>query len=423
MSDKWTNGFRAALNECLPHSFQLCVPDDEGVPPLRDPDKNGQLIYPIELDGVSTSALLDHGASTCFVDRGWIDKHNCQTRKLNKPLRLIEFSGSTNVIQRELRVEVVSFAGTQRPWSFLVSPRSPYPVVIGLDLIRSWPLYYNPRNDRILVVSASSPSFICSDSTPPIARHSEQEAPSYVTARNVYTRPVTALEADEEEESIRVRYECLPESISSSIVFSDVNGIPKYSAELGEYGAIMITCYTVTASSEEEQDALRKFIDTLPSDLKKVVDLYPRLFSPPDAASPDREVIHHIQLKPDVVPVRRPPYPLGDEKLKAMKTQVQELSNKGWVVPSSSPWGAPILFVKKKEGELRMCIDFRDLNALTIDDSYPLPRLDLLIHRAGSSQYFSKIDLASGFHQIALSPATRELTAFRLPEPVEGNTH
>ena len=66
-----------------------------------------------------------------------------------------------------------------------------------------------------------------------------------------------------------------------------------------------------------------------------------------------------------------------------------------------------------------MYIDFRNLNVLTVDNSYPLPRLDLLLHRAGASQYFSKIDLTSGFHQIALSRTTRELTAFRLPEPVE----
>ena len=70
-----------------------------------------------------------------------------------------------------------------------------------------------------------------------------------------------------------------------------------------------------------------------------------------------------------------------------------------------------------------MCIDFPDLNALTVDDSFPLLRLDLLLHRTGAARYFSKIDFASGFHQIALTLAARELTAFRLPEPVEGNTH
>ena len=70
-----------------------------------------------------------------------------------------------------------------------------------------------------------------------------------------------------------------------------------------------------------------------------------------------------------------------------------------------------------------MCINFRDLNALTIDNSFPLSCLDLMFHRAGESQFFIKIDLALGFHQIALTPKTRELTAFRLPEPVAGNTH
>ena len=138
---------------------------------------------------------------------------------------------------------------------------------------------------------------------------------------------------------------------------------------------------------------------------------------------PPREVSHHIKLKPDVVPVRRPPYPLGEAKLAAMLTQVKELAEQQWISPSCSPWGAPILFVKKKEGEWRMCIDFRDLNALTVDDSFPMPRLDVLLQRAGNAKYFSKIDLASGFHQIALTPPSCELTAFRLPEPVLGCTH
>ena len=106
-----------------------------------------------------------------------------------------------------------------------------------------------------------------------------------------------------------------------------------------------------------------------------------------------------------------------------MRSQVQDLADMGWVVPSSSPWGAPILFVRKKGGEWRLCIDFRDLNALTIDDSFPLPRIETLLHRSGNAVVFSKIDLASGYHQIAIEPSSRAPTAFRLPEPVYGCTH
>ena len=106
-----------------------------------------------------------------------------------------------------------------------------------------------------------------------------------------------------------------------------------YAAELDEDGAIAVTCYSVTASSPDEKEALRKFIDGLPRGLHEVVNKYPRLFSPPDAFSPPREVVHDIKLKPGVLPVRRPPYPLGESKLAAMKTQMQELFDKGWIAP------------------------------------------------------------------------------------------
>ena len=393
---------------------------------MNNPDDNGQLIYPISLDGRNTSALLDHGASTCFIDRSWVCQNGCKTTDLIKPLRLVEFSGTSNVLKKQLHIQNVNFAGVQRSWSFLVSPNSSYPVVIGLDLIRSWPLYYNPCNDKILVVSSRDPTLIPLDAVS--TKTNMALPPSSVCPSTTTTHTCSmALVYEEENDNEDVRISYSPPPISLESHESDTEMVEHVlqtpSAKILEDGTMLVTCHTVTASSDEEQEALKKFVDNLPSDLKAIVDKYPRLFSPPDAIPPEREVIHDIKLKPDVVPVRRPPYPLGEAKLEAMKTQIGELADKGWIVPSSSPWGAPILFVKKKEGEWRMCIDFRDLNALTVDDSFPLPRLDLLIHRAGASQYFSKIDLASGFHQIALSSLTCELTAFRLPEPVKGNTH
>ena len=105
-----------------------------------------------------------------------------------------------------------------------------------------------------------------------------------------------------------------------------------------------------------------------------------------------------------------------------MRSQVEDLSKNHWIEPSTSPWGAPILFVPKKNGDLRMCVDFRDLNALTIDDSFPLPRIEVMLHKAAGARIFSKLDLASGFHQIEVAPEARELTAFRLPEAVNGSS-
>ena len=101
---------------------------------------------------------------------------------------------------------------------------------------------------------------------------------------------------------------------------------------------------------------------------------------------------------------------------------MKDLVTQGWIETSTSPWGAPVLFVPKKNGALWLCVDFQDLNAVTIDDSYPLPRLEVLLHRAASARYFSKLDLTSGFYQIEVHVDTRPLTAFRLPEAVQGSS-
>ena len=105
-----------------------------------------------------------------------------------------------------------------------------------------------------------------------------------------------------------------------------------------------------------------------------------------------------------------------------MQEQISDLADKGWIVPSSSAWAAPILFVKKKEGTWRLCTDFRVLNALSLDDCFPLLRIETLLHRAGDASVFSKIDLASGFYQIAIDEGTKEMTAFGLPLLVKGHT-
>ena len=179
---------------------------------------------------------------------------------------------------------------------------------------------------------------------------------------------------------------------------------------------------SVTASTLEERLAVETFRSSLPSDLQEIVHEAEKLFDPPDKEPPERSVKHSIHLLPDTVPIKRRPYPLSELKLQEMRTQIKALVDSSWVEPSTSPWGAPILFVPKKDKAMRMCVDFRDLNAVTIDDSYPLPCIEVVLHRAARATHFSKIDLASGFHQIEVEPASRHLTAFRLPEPVCGSS-
>ncbi|GKB41120.1 putative reverse transcriptase domain-containing protein [Tanacetum coccineum] len=113
-----------------------------------------------------------------------------------------------------------------------------------------------------------------------------------------------------------------------------------------------------------------------------------------------RQVEFQIDLIPGVAPVAREPYRLAPSEMKELSEQLKELSDKGFIRPSSSPWGALVLFVKKKDGSFRMCIDYWELNKLTVKNRYPLLRIDDLFDQLQGSSVYSKINLRSDYHQL-----------------------
>ena len=128
---------------------------------------------------------------------------------------------------------------------------------------------------------------------------------------------------------------------------------------------------------------------------------------------PDREVEFSVDLVPGTTPISKTPYRMAPVELKALKEQLQELLDKGFIRPSVSPWGAPVLFVKKKDGSLRLCIDYRELNKVTVKNKYPLPQIDDLFDQLWGAQVFSKIDLRSGYHQLKIRAEDISKTAFQ----------
>ncbi|GJT45587.1 putative reverse transcriptase domain-containing protein [Tanacetum coccineum] len=128
---------------------------------------------------------------------------------------------------------------------------------------------------------------------------------------------------------------------------------------------------------------------------------------------PTRQVEFQINLVPGAAPVARAPYRLAPSEMKELSEQLKELSDKGFIRPSSSPWGAPVLFVKKKDGSFRMCIDYRELNKLTVKNRYPLLRIDDLFDQLQGSSVYLKIDLSSGYHQLRVREEDITKTPFR----------
>jgi hypothetical protein len=127
---------------------------------------------------------------------------------------------------------------------------------------------------------------------------------------------------------------------------------------------------------------------------------------------PDREVEFVIDLLPGTAPISKRPYQMSVEELKELKKQLTELQEAGYIRLSSSPWGASVLFVQKKDGSQRMCVDYRSLNDVTVKNKYLLPRIEDLFDRMRGARVFSKIDLRSGYHQMKIRPSDIPKTAF-----------
>ncbi|GJW84849.1 putative reverse transcriptase domain-containing protein [Tanacetum coccineum] len=162
-------------------------------------------------------------------------------------------------------------------------------------------------------------------------------------------------------------------------------------------------------AKEVEDKSEKKRLEDVP-----IVQDFPEVF-PEDLPGlpPTRQVEFQIDLVPGAAPVARAPYRLAPSEMKELSEQLKELSDKGFIRPSSSPWGAPVLFVKKKDGSFRMCIDYRELNKLTVKNRYPLPRIDDLFDQLQGSSVYSKIDLRSGYHQLRVREEDIPKTAFR----------
>jgi hypothetical protein len=144
------------------------------------------------------------------------------------------------------------------------------------------------------------------------------------------------------------------------------------------------------AQNLEDIPVACEFLDIFPEDLPGM--------------PPNWDVEFIIELQPGMAPISRWPYNMTPKELAELKVQLNELLDKGCIRPSFSPWGCPAIFVKKKDQSLRLCVDYRPLNAVTIKNKYPLPRIDILFDQVTGARVFSMFDLRSSYHQIKIHP-------------------
>ncbi|GBG92871.1 hypothetical protein CBR_g57598 [Chara braunii] len=150
----------------------------------------------------------------------------------------------------------------------------------------------------------------------------------------------------------------------------------------------------------------------IPTNIRQLLDRFPEVLAEP-RGFPERPVKHKIEIIEGSVPPKGCVYRMGQGELEELRRQIDDMIDRGWIRPSESEFGAPVLFVPKKGGKLWMCIDYRGLNRITRKNAYPLPCIDDLLDAAGGCKVFSKNDLKSGYHQIEVDPSDQHKTAFK----------
>jgi hypothetical protein len=188
--------------------------------------------------------------------------------------------------------------------------------------------------------------------------------------------------------------------ISARLVHLNSPVYGKVTLHLPAISRIKASLHHVVERRLEDIHVVREFPDVFPDDLPGM--------------PPDRAIEFKIELQSGTAPISKAPYKMSQEELAELKIQLKDLLDKGFICPSSSPWGCPALFVSKKDKGLRLCMDYRPLNAVTIKNKYPLPRIDILFDQLAGAQVFSKIDLRAGYHQIKIRDEDIPKTAFSI---------
>jgi hypothetical protein len=147
--------------------------------------------------------------------------------------------------------------------------------------------------------------------------------------------------------------------------------------------------------------------------VQQILDRFALVFAAPTGLPPRRRYDHHIPLVPGARPVSVRPYRVAPELKDEIEGQIKDLLAQGVISPSNSAFGSPVLLVKKEEAAWHLVVDYRQLNALTINGKYPLPVIDELLGELAGSRWFSKLDLKAGYHQIRLAPGEEHKTAFQ----------
>eukprot|EP00253_Pinus_taeda_P014098 PITA_14098 len=306
------------------------------------------------ISNLTVSVLIDPGATLSYVSPKVVERCKLQSTKFKNPWLVQLATGAKRRVVAKIKDCSFTIAGQPVTTDLNVLPLGSYDILIGMDwLEKHWSL-----------VDCKTKVIYFKDS---LGNKKEMQG----IKRPVQVRPITA----------------------NQLVKCARKGYQFYAIQVGY-------------ADSKDKTAILNNIPVI----QEFTDVFPEEIP---GLPPKRNIDFTIELVPGAAPVSRAPYRMSVPELTELKMQLQELLDKNYIRPSVSPWGAPVLFVKKKDGTFRMCIDYRQLNKLTIKNKYPLPRIDELFDQVKGATVFSKIDLHSGCHQIRIKDEDIAKTAFR----------
>ena len=350
--------------------------------------------------------LVDCGATGNFVSEEFVAKCKMQSKVGSASSDTITLAdGRSQPAGGVLASVVVRLGKYSEALDLTVTTLKGYDVILGMP----WLVHHNPvidwRGATISFVDQHSCSHVLRKSPTGVALWSSESAHSGPRSSHGLNL-ISARQLEKQHRAGEIESACLvyPQSLTelgdSSPRSGMVESTPLTKAPPRSYAAVAATGQSPVSSvhsalsrghrvsSAELSSAIRAEEDPLIRVRRTVLSSYKDVFPEelPQGLPPSREVDHKIELVPGAVPPSRPTFRLSATELVELKKQLEELTKSGFIQPSKSPFGAPILFVKKKDGTMRMCVDYRALNNVTIKNSYPLPRVDELFDRSAGCQ-------------------------------------
>ena len=296
--------------------------------------------------------LIDPGATHSFISMGFISNVNVESQPIDCSIVVSLLTWDSRLAESVYMDSRVIIGGKELLENLILLDIHDFDVILGID----WLSIHHATVD-------------CYRKEVRFCRPGQTEVVFYGLRKTLTNSIMTAMKANK---MLRKSYQ----------------GYLDYAIELRDSGSRL-----------EDIPVVREFSDVFPEDLPGI--------------PPDREIDFQIELPLGTEPISKEPYRMAPLELKELKVQMEELVSKGFVRPSTSPWGALVLFVKKKDGSLRLCIDYRELNKVTIRNQYPLPRIDDLFDQLQGARVFSKIDLRSGYHQLKIRLEDVPKTTFK----------